>query len=208
MKEPKLYVLIPVHNRPMLTQKVLECLEKQTDNNFDTIVIDDGSTDGTPEMIRHRFPTVKIVFGNGSLFWTGAINLGLGQVLEDAASDDIILLLNDDLEFDEDYLSVIRRLVKGKPGCLVGSVVVDIDQPDTIFDGGCLIDFWTAKYTFLHQYQSLSSFSPGSAFEVSTLTGRGVAIPVKALQDIGLYDEQRFKHRGDTELPIRAKRLG
>ena len=48
-------IVIPVHNRRELTRNCLLSLQKQTYKNFSVIIVDDGSTDGTSEMIQKEF---------------------------------------------------------------------------------------------------------------------------------------------------------
>lgn len=61
----KIYILLPVHNRCELTRHFIECLKSQTYQNFHLVLIDDGSTDGTSEMVLSNLDTVTVVRGNG-----------------------------------------------------------------------------------------------------------------------------------------------
>jgi GT2 family glycosyltransferase len=91
---------------------------------------------------------------------------------------------------------------------LIGSVFVDIDNPEIIINGGEIYNSWTAKSRYLNVGKSLSEFPPNTSIEVSRLTGRGVLIPVKVFHEIGLYDDKHFKQCGDMELPSRARNHG
>lgn len=53
-----------------------------------------------------------------------------------------------------------------------------------------------------------SNFPKGFYIEVSTLTGRGVLVPIKVFQTIGLYNQKHLPQHGDTEFPAPAKRAG
>ena len=53
-----LFIVIPVFNRWAFTQACLLSLRQQTQPSFRIIVVDDGSTDGTGERLRHEFPEV------------------------------------------------------------------------------------------------------------------------------------------------------
>ena len=63
------HVLIPVFNRLQLTIRCLESLVAQTDQGTRIFLIDDGSTDGTAQVIREHFPEVQILHGDGSLLF-------------------------------------------------------------------------------------------------------------------------------------------
>jgi GT2 family glycosyltransferase len=204
----KIYVVVPVFNRKNLTQRFLHCMSKQTFRNFEIIVVNDGSTDGTAELVAEQFRQVQLLRGDGNLWWTGAINLGIRHAMAQALEDDAILVINDDLEVDSDYLGSLDRLWHSMPKTLIGSVIVDIKNPDIIFDGGRIVNWWTAKFKILNSQKKLLEFEKNHYVDVSLLTGWGTLIPIQVFREIGLYDDQHFQQCGDTELPVRAKNVG
>jgi len=70
---PEMYILLPVHNRRKLTQAFLECLSLQSFIDYHLVVIDDGSRDGTDDMVRQLMPNATILTGNGDLWWAGSL---------------------------------------------------------------------------------------------------------------------------------------
>jgi len=203
-----IYIVVPVYNRKPLTHRFLDCLAKQTFRHFVIIVVDDGSTDGTSELIRDEFPEVILLRGDGTLWWTGAVNVGIRRALLDASADDAVLIINDDLEVDPVYLDRLYRVWQSNPNTLIGSVVVDINDPDHILYGGEKIDRRVAKFTTLNSGKRLSEFSSDYFVKVSTLHGMGTLIPVPVFRDVGLYDDKHFQQCGDYELPCRASKRG
>ncbi|MEX2400237.1 MAG: glycosyltransferase family 2 protein [Rhodothermales bacterium] len=202
------YTITPVHNRRPITRTFLECMRKQTFEGIRVVIVDDGSTDGTSDMIRKEYPEVTLLTGDGSLWWSGGTNLGLNHLLTEAEDDDYVLIINDDLEIEPSYVQRLTDFARRHPDALIGSVVVDIEKPDTVWDGGRLTNWITAKHRVMNQGRSLSSFPDSAYFEVSQLTGRGTLIPVSVFRKVGLYDDVHFRHRGDTEFPVRASRQG
>ncbi|MFK7846879.1 MAG: glycosyltransferase family 2 protein [Rhodothermales bacterium] len=202
------YVVTPVYNRKELTGRFLKCLLNQTYKDIEVVIIDDGSTDGTSDMIENLYPNVTLIRGTGDLWWSGGTNEGLLYVIEKANDDDFVLIINDDLEFDSDYIEKIVGFAHHHPKTLVGSIVADIKHPNIIWDGGRMTNWFTAKDRILNVGKSLDDFEHGSFFEVSQLTGRGMLAPVQVFKDAGMYDAVRFKHRGDTEFPVRASKFG
>ena len=204
----KIYIVIPVHNRKALTERFLDCLAKQTFRNWTAIVVDDGSTDGTSELIAAKFPDVCLLRGDGSLWWTGAVNAGIRHALLEASPQDAVLIINDDLEIDPVYLDRLYAVWQSTRKTLIGSVVVPIDDPDRIYYGGERLDRWLAKSRWLNAGKRLSEFSRDHRVEVSVLNGMGTLIPTPVFRDVGLYDDRHFQQCGDTELPARASNAG
>jgi GT2 family glycosyltransferase len=96
--DKKIAVLITCHNR---REKTINCLrslfEADLDKNYklDIFLVDDGSTDGTSELVKAHFPKVKIIKGSGSLYWNGGMRLAW-EVASKAKEFDFYLWLNDD----------------------------------------------------------------------------------------------------------------
>lgn len=203
-----IYVITPVYNRREITRNFLRCMERQTYVEKEIVIVDDGSSDGTSDMIREEFPDTALLTGDGDLWWSGGTNVGLEYVLARAKNDDYVLIINDDLEVEPDYLERLASFAQPRPHAIVGSVVVTVENPDVIWDGGRTLNWITAKRRILNQGAALCDFPPSTYFTVSELTGRGMLAPVRAFREVGVYDARAFKHRGDTEWPVRASRNG
>jgi N-acetylglucosaminyl-diphospho-decaprenol L-rhamnosyltransferase len=207
-RQPHIYIVTPVYNRRMLVEHFLNCLNQQTFPNFTVIVVDDGSTDGTTALIEEKFPDVHLLRGNGNLWWTGATNVGIRHAMARAGGNDAILIINDDIEVNPDYLESLYRVWQSMPNTLIGSVAVDLKDPDRIVDGGRLINWWSAKTHHLHTGRKLSEFAKDYHVDVSALTGWGTLLPARVFSDVGLFDDKHFQQCGDTELMVRAKNRG
>ena len=204
----RIYVIVAVFNRRSLTRQFLQGLRRQNFQTFTTIVVDDGSTDGTAEMVEKCFPEVQLLRGNGELWWTGATNLGIQHAIRQSTTHDAVLVINDDIEVGPEYLGVLHQMHTSFPKALIGSVVVDSGNPDVIVDGGRTINWWTARCRTLNVGKHLSHFSRQYCVDVSVLTGWGTLIPFSVFREVGLFDDKHFQQCGDTELPVRAARAG
>ena len=203
-----IYTIIPVHNRIHCTGLCLDALYKQLHMDIRIIVVDDGSTDGTNETIRRYYSEVSLIKGSGSLWWTGAINLGLRTVLPLASSEDYVLLLNNDIIIPSNYIKQMHRACRDKTNSIIGSVEVLEGSPETIHSGGVRIHRLGARYEILHRGEKLSLFGKGHFEQVSFLPGRGTLYPVSVFRDVQTFDDKHFKQCGDTELPRRALQKG
>lgn len=206
----KLFIIIPVHNRINLSRSCLSCLNEQTYNNFEVIIVDDGSTDGTYEMIKNDFPGVIILKGDGNLWWTGAINLGIEYIRKNSKDEDFILLLNNDTMMTGNYIAnIISTAVRNK-NSIIGSVVINQNDKKTIIDGGCKINWISAKFNVLNKGKKYNDvILNNTLISVDALSGRGILMPLEIFNKIGSFNFNSLPHYGaDYEFSIRAKKNG
>ena len=205
---PKVFIIVPVHNRKAFTERCLYSLEKQTYPNIKIIVVDDGSSDGTFHLVKTQFPYVTILNAKGDLWWLGCVNLALKHILlQHSNNNNLVLLLNNDLIFNNDLVEILVQTHQQYPEAIIGSVESKEDSPDIIEHGGNLTNWWLAKNIRLNVGRSLIEFPSGHIETVSYVTGRGVLIPIHIFKKIGFYDK-RYRHRGDNEFGVRALRHG
>lgn len=204
----KAYVLLPVHNRRHFTERCLHCLMKQTYKNLCVVVVDDGSSDGTREMIEQKFPSIVRLQGNGFLWWLGGINMGLEYVLSrPGAEQDVVVFLNNDLVVQNDFIEQLMGAHSTRPSDVIAAVESREDDRGLIVHGGNRINWWLAKGERLNVGRRLSEFSRGHFEKVSYVTGRGVLYPVELVKKLGLMDV-RYVHMSDFEYGVRACKAG
>jgi GT2 family glycosyltransferase len=202
-----IWICIPVFNRLQLTIRCLDSLRRQTYSDYQIIVCDDGSTDGTGEHIETHYPEVKLLKGDGNLWWTGATNRCIEYALKNCGEQDFILTLNNDLEVEENYLTLLSKVAQRYPDALIGSASHDI-ATGQLMDSGGRHSWITAKATPLDPKNDTLPDDPDVG-EVTHLPGRGTLIPIKVLRHIGLFDFRRLPHYGaDYDLAFRASRAG
>jgi len=173
--------------------------------------VNDGSTDGTSEKIADKYPGVKVLEGNGQLWWSASTNLGVKYALSLSGSQkDFILTLNNDLVVRENYLAEFFSAAGRFPDTLIGSLAVDIEAPDTIHYAGTI---WNSRTSVYRRVKMLSRDellgSRQGLLSTSLLPGRGTLIPVPVFKKIGLYDHRQFPHyMGDEDFALRARKAG
>lgn len=115
-----LYIITAVHNRYNLTKQFIYQLSKQTYTDYQLVLVDDGSTDGTADMVMKELPTSKILFGNGNLWWGGALHMAYKYLVKGVLKDDdMILICNDDIDFKPNFLETGVNAVLEHPGYLI-----------------------------------------------------------------------------------------
>lgn len=202
----KIAALISCFNRK---NKTLKCLEKLHFNNasnlfhLDVFLVDDGSTDGTSEAVTEFFPEVRIINGNGNLYW----NRGMSLAWRTAGYSgyDYYLWLNDDVElFDCSVLKLIEIYENSslkKPFILIGSTCDPISGQVT-YGGAKRSDILIKKLRF-------DLINPGAhLISADTMNGNIVLVPEDISNNLTGLDQQ-FNHAlGDTDFGLRAINAG
>lgn len=201
--QPTVWVCIAVFNRLSYTRKCLELLNAQSYRNLRTVVVDDGSTDGTSGMIAREYPEVTLLKGDGSLYWTGAMHLGIAHILNISTLSDYILLLNDDLLFEPDLVEKLLATARRHPRSLIQAVESCVGTPGVIWQGGARMNWWTARHRLLNYQRRISDFPADHVERSDYLTARGVLVPREVFDIAGNYDP-RYQQNGDPEFTRRA----
>lgn len=197
MMQPIL-ILLPVHNRREITRGFVECLCAQSCHDFQLIVIDDGSTDGTADVVLEVLPAATILRGDGSLWWAGSLQKGLDWLASQEISNDaLVLMINDDVRFASDYLERAVAVMAGKRNTLVLSRFVD-PLTGAIAETGVHADFRRWKFNIATRVE-----------DINCLSTRGLFLHWADVQKIGHFHPRLLPHYlSDYEYTIRAHRKG
>jgi GT2 family glycosyltransferase len=209
-RDATVHVLIPVHNRLEFTRQCLSCFARQDYAHINVIVIDDGSTDGTSEMLAREFPNVTVLRGNGNLWWTGAMWRGVRHVLQRARAEDFVLCINNDTTFEPDYVSTLVRVSRGHGGALVGSLLRSWTDRSLISIGP-RIKWWKADvFEIANTVDDPERLAAQETIDtLDALSGRGTLIPVRVFRRVGNFRRRLLPHYiADYEFSARAKRRG
>ena len=143
--------LVTCHNRKEKTVvalqtmfESLDCLNLKQENDVKAMVFltDDGCTDGTSDAVQSRFPTrsIKIIQGDGHLFWAGGMRLAWKAALKENVKWDFFLLMNDDTCFCknafEELLTTHHYAVSqyGRAGIYAG-IISSFDGKEITYGG-------------------------------------------------------------------------
>lgn len=205
-KPIRVEIVAPVHNRRDITLQCLKSLSRIDNAGLDvhTIIVDDGSTDGTSEAIQEQFPDVEIVEGDGNLWFTAATNRGISAALKHLP--DYIVTINDDEVFDPQFLHRMIATARANPRSVIGGLLLLWDEPHKVFQIAPKWDTWAGGYR--HFVQQTVWTVPEKAWEVELIVGNCVLFPADAIRECGLMNEDRFPHYGDAEYTPRMRRMG
>lgn len=178
----------------------LACLDSLTRldyPNYEVIVVDNGSTDGSVEHIRNARPDVKLLEAGANLGFSGGCNLGIRDAL--SRGFEYVWLLNNDTEADPHALSALVDTAESDPTIgAVGSVIYHMDQPDTVQEwGGGYVNLWNGRMTIMTAPATLNY-----------LSGCSLLIPTRVLRRAGPFNERFFVYWEDIDLSQRLLELG
>ncbi len=195
--------LIAAHNRKSRTLGALERLSAQQGlldrAEMAVYVVDDGSTDGTAEAISEHFPSVRLLQGDGNLYWNGAMRLAFAEALRQ--DFDYYLWLNDDTTLFPDSLPrMLRAAAKyGDRAIIVGSA----RDPDT---GG--LSYGGVRRMHRWRPFEFTWIAPRDGdVAVHTMNGNCVLIPRAIAQKVGNLDPAFTHGMGDFDYGLRASAL-
>ncbi len=195
--EPFIYILLPIHNRKETTRQFIDCLRVQTYKNFSLVVIDDGSDDGSIEMIREFFPDAVHIRGNGNWWWAGSLQQGFRWLKKNASENDMVLIMNDDSHIEKDYLQTGAGILFQNPRTLLLSEAYSM-QTKKLIDKGVVFDF-----------ASYSHHMPLPGETVNCMSTRGLFLLTGDLFKLNGFRDKLLPHYySDYEFTIRAARKG
>jgi len=183
----------------------LECLESVTELEYpevQVIVVDNGSTDGSPSCIRQRYPSVTLLETGKNLGFTGGNNLGMRKALEMGA--DYLWLLNNDTVLERDTLKNLVEVTEKSPEVWLASPIIFFhDAPDQLQFHGSYIDWKKKRIVKLEGEESF----PGYGEDVS-LWGTALLIKRTAVERAGYLNDKYFAYHEDEEYCMRVARAG
>lgn len=186
----------------------LECIssfKKNTFRNFEIIVADNGSSDGSLETIRQKHTDVTLIDNKANLGFAGGNNTAMEYALQ--SDFDFILLANNDTTVNGDYLEKLVSAYKQLPeGSILGSQIRFYDNPDLIWHFGAK---WNNKKYRLEKIgQGDKGEKWDAVLEVDQIVGCAMFIPKNTLLDVGLLEAKYFLNYEETDWCFRAKKAG
>src|SRR3989338_3222780 len=198
MKGPLVSVIIATLNGKGLLSDCLKTLYKY-ESNFEVIVVDNDSTDGTISWLKKSYPQVKLIENSFNTGFAKANNQGL-----ELASGEYVLYLNNDTLITEPFLkTLIAELVSPK----VAAVSPLILLPDGTIDS---IGSYLTRTGFLYHRAHRHKPDPSFVHKTNTYSLKGACMLWKksVLDKIGQLDESYFAYFEETDLCHRAVNAG
>lgn len=195
-------IVIPNWNGKQFLSPCLDSLLAQTYRNFEILIVDNGSTDGSLDLLKQHYPQIKVIALPHNTGFSFAVNRGI-----EAGAGEYIALINNDTKVDELWLEKMVLTIKSDAD--IGSVackMLSYDDP-TIFDGagdGLRLGMLPARIG--HGEKDIGQFN--SPRYVLGACGGAALYRKSMLDEIGLFDEDFFAYLEDVDLGLRAQSAG
>lgn len=204
---PKVAAVVLTYNQRQLAFRCLDYvvrLEYPADR-LDVIVVDNKSSDGTPEAIRDRYRTMPVLKTGENLGYAGGNNVGLQHVLELGA--DYALILNQDAVVAPDMLLALLIVAEQEPDVgLLGPKVYHLEEPRYLQSAGIMLDSCLRPHIRGEDEFDRGQFE--SIAECDALAGCALFTSRRVIEEVGLLDPRFFMYHEEIDWCLRAKAAG
>jgi GT2 family glycosyltransferase len=199
---PRVTVVIPNWNGERFLRLCLGSLRDQSFRGFETIVVDNGSTDGSRAFVKEHFPEVNVVPLGENRGIATAFNAGI-----EASETEYVVLLNNDTEQDPGWLEALVRAAEEHPEAgFFASKLVDFHDRGVLDGAGDAMRLSGLPYRLGHGERDSGRFDlPGYVFgacAAAALYRRDM------LDEVGIFDEDFVSYCEDGDLSFRAQLAG
>ena len=194
-------VIIVSWNGKAYLDACLRAVEAQDDLAIETILVDNGSSDGTAEFVRDRFPHVRLLSLDGNHGFAGGSNAGAR-----AAHGRYLAFLNNDTVAQPGWLKALLGGVDESSGfVLTTSKVVYAHDPGIIDSAGDGFLRWGGAFK---RHHGAPAHVAGEPVEVFGVCGAACLMPRKVFEELDGFDESFFVSHEDVDLSYRARLRG
>ena len=197
----KTTVVIPNYNGLKFLEDCMESLRAQTFRDFEVLIIDNASSDGSVEFLRSNYPEARLIVNETNLGFSGAVNIGIRE-----SHSPYVLLLNNDVKADPGFVGELTAAIERSPKIFsVASRMMQMYHPDKLDSAG---DYYNLLGWAVNRGVDESPeryMSPCQTFTACA----GAAIYRKSVfEKIGYFDEMHFAYLEDIDVGYRARIYG
>jgi GT2 family glycosyltransferase len=202
----KITVVVLNWNSYEMTAKCIRSLQATYGPDFEILVVDNGSTDGSVKMLPQEFPRIVVLPQQRNLGFAAGCNVGIRHALANDA--EYVLLLNNDTFAAPDFIREMLATIESDPR--IGAVCPKIyfaDEPEMIWYAGADFSLWTG--TAKHRgWKEVDRGQFDRQQEITQATGCAMLVRCSALRDVGLLDEQFWAYAEDLDWSVRFVKGG
>ncbi len=200
-------IVVLAHNGLSDTLDCLDSLQHVDWDALSVIVVDNGSSDGTPEAVRTRHPAVGVLEQGRNLGFAEGNNVGIRHALD--AGADYVFLLNNDTTLAPDVVAECVAVARRHPDTgAVCPLICFAEPPTLVWFAGADFDARRAHSGRMLGYRELDRGQFADVAETDRMAGAAVLLPRTTLERVGLLDGDLFFLYEDVDWSLRARRAG
>lgn len=197
--QKKVTIIIPNYNGLKFMEPCFKALRAQSDQNFELLVVDNGSTDGSVKWLEdHQIPSIFLEENTG---FSGAVNIGIRESVTP-----YVILLNNDTEPQPDYVKEMVKAIQRSPKIFsVSSKMIQLYHKDLMDDAG---DMYSVLGWAYQRGVGQKSSGYNKACRVFSACAGAAIYRREVFDKIGGFDEDHFAYLEDIDVGYRAKICG
>jgi GT2 family glycosyltransferase len=199
-------VIILNWNGKHFLKDCLTSLRDQTVNGFETLLVDNGSQDGSADYVAREFPEVRVLALDENLGFCSGNNAGIEDAISRGA--DCVLLLNNDTRVAPDFVEhMLETLRQSASIAVVCPKIYSMEQPNRIWYAGGDYSLWTSRSRHIG-WKEVDRGQFDHQREVTAATGCAMLVRVSAIREIGLLKKEFWTYGEDVEWTVRFLKKG
>lgn len=194
-------IVIPNYNG---IRYIENCLVSLAGEPARVVVVDNGSTDGSRQLVQEKFPAVRLISLDKNYGFCTAVNRGIKESREDKTT--YVVLLNNDTTVQAGFVRALEKALDRDKRAFSGAArMVNMYHPELIDDAG---DYYCALGWAFAAGKDRPAADYERPREVFSACGGACIYRRSVLEKIGLLDENHFAYLEDVDLGYRAKICG
>lgn len=191
-------IIIPNYNG---IKYIENCLASLAGEPAGVIVVDNGSADGSRELVQEKFPTVTLIALEKNYGFCAAVNRGILASKKDKTT--YVILLNNDTTAEPGFVRALEKALDGDKKVFSGAArMLRMDDPTRMDDAG---DYYCALGWAFAAGKDRPARHYDRPREVFSACGGACIYRRTILEEIGLLDENHFAYLEDVDIGYRAK---
>lgn len=194
-------IVIPNFNGIKYIENCLRSLEKQTVKNTRVIVVDNGSTDGSKELVKTKFLEVEVIAFEENTGFCHAVNAGI-----QAAQSEYVILLNNDTVVEPGFVEALELTLDKYPNAFSAAAKMLMMHRDTVLDGAG--DMYCALGWAYARGKGKNADRYKKETRIFSACGGAAIYRTSILNQIGCFDSNHFAYLEDMDIGYRAQIFG
>lgn len=194
-------VVIPNYNGIQYLETCLEALKAQTMQDFRIILVDNGSSDGSLDLVREKYPQVEIAALPENFGFCRAVNEGIRR-----AETPYVILLNNDTRVFPDFVEKLYQGIASRPGAFSGGAMMIQAHDHGKLDAAG--DYYSALGWGFARGKGKNPENFTSPCRVFAVCAGAAIYRREEFLERGLFDEEHFAYLEDMDVGYRARIAG